>query len=411
MDILDYSWARPAPAAIKAAGYGGVIRYISYEPSKNLSRAERDALWAQGLSIGLVWETTAQAPLQGRAKGVEHAREANAQAQAHGWPSGKALIYAVDFDPTPSQYPAVADYFRGALSVGGRPVGVYGPDQVLDYLAEHVGLACYWQCAAWSGWGTGSGGSIFVPAYGRPVQLSRHACLFQFYGSERLPTTDHNESTPHAGGQLVDLMYHPDGHEPPTESPEEIDMTKAVFLPEHTGGVGWLPMLVNGRRVREGYRSAEDLAADGGLVDGSIELRGAAAERFLARYEEGPIGPRLFIADGSTRWGREVAGLGPEESGRFFLVPNAYVVRIRHDDQWAADRWVGVPDVGTVAEPLLWNQPLLPWAVGPVDAAAVTAAVERALAEVEIDAEVSAATVEHIARRVVEAQGAALSNG
>lgn len=258
MLVLDYSWARPSPAAIKGAGYSGVIRYLSYEPSKNLSNAERDALWREGLSIGLVWEATAQAPLGGYARGQADAREANRQADAFGWPRDVVIIYAIDFDvrrllqsvlprglsldtmvdmelqvartetahdlvrkAMGTQMDQVADYFRGVQSVGLRPAGVYGPDHVCDDLAAAVPLACYWQCAAWSGSGNGTGGSIYVPDYGRNIQLSRQACLFQFYGSVRIGQTDHNESTAHAGHQLTDLMYHPDGHEP--EQPEEED--------------------------------------------------------------------------------------------------------------------------------------------------------------------------------------------
>jgi hypothetical protein len=251
--VLDYAWARPSPAAIAGAGYSGVLRYLSFEPSKNLSPAERDGLWAAGLSIGLVWEATAQAPLQGFSRGQSDARNANDQADALGWPGNVVIIYAVDFDARTmgsvlaqgvtlstavdvhrktalnpygaelvrqamsAQMDQVADYFRGVRSVGRRPSGVYGPDHVLDSLAASVGLDCYWQCAAWSGWGEGTGGSIYVPGYGRNVQLSRQACLFQFYGSTRLGETDHNESTGQAGHHLADLMYHPDGHEPEEE--------------------------------------------------------------------------------------------------------------------------------------------------------------------------------------------------
>lgn len=258
MLVLDYSWARPSPAAIKGAGYSGVIRYLSNEPAKNLSISERDRLWAEGLSIGLVWEATAQAPLGGFARGQSDAREANRQADAFGWPRAAVVVYAIDFDvqrllqsapprglsletmvdlelqvarteaahdlvrqAMGTQMDQVADYFRGVQSIGGRPAGVYGPDHVCDDLAASVGLACYWQCAAWSGSGSGTGGSVYVPDYGRNVQLSRQACLFQFYGSVRVDGTDHNESTGHAGPQLADLMYHPDGHEP--ERPEEED--------------------------------------------------------------------------------------------------------------------------------------------------------------------------------------------
>lgn len=328
MLVLDYSYKRPSPAAIKAAGYSGVIRYLSYEASKNLGHGERDALWREGLSIGLVWETTAGAPLQGYAKGRADAFEANRQAAAFGWPGDVVIIYAVDFDARQlvrhlprgitldmavdqelkvartaeahelvlkafgSEMDQVADYFRGVLSVGGRPAGVYGPDHVCDRLAFAVPLACYWQCAAWSGVGEGTGGSVYVPGYGRNIQLSREACLFQFYGSVRLDGTDHNESTGHAAHHLADLMYHPDGHEPaPLE--EDEDMARLVKMPDHTGQAVWL-LTTDGvgrpRRVEVSFPKGTSGALESKLASGVEDLHGDAADGIFNEWlVAGPI--------------------------------------------------------------------------------------------------------------------------
>ncbi len=166
----DYSWARPAPAALTGAGFTAALRYLSHEPAKNLSPGERDALHAAGLAVGLVWESTASRALSGYAAGRADARDANRQADALGFPASKVLFYAVDISTGPGP---VTDYFRGVEDEGGRPVGVYGTYDVIEGLVGSGFVSCGWQCAAWSGTGSGSGGSYD----GR--RLSRHACLFQ----------------------------------------------------------------------------------------------------------------------------------------------------------------------------------------------------------------------------------------
>src|SRR5437660_2904824 len=93
---IDYGWQHPSPQAIKQAGYEGVIRYLSHDPSKDLSGAERDALRAQGLSIALVWETTATRASEGFQAGVQDAHDAETQAAALGYPQICVLFYAVD---------------------------------------------------------------------------------------------------------------------------------------------------------------------------------------------------------------------------------------------------------------------------------------------------------------------------
>ena len=55
--LVDYSFSRPSAASIAAAGFIGVVRYLSGNAGKDLSAGERDALHAAGLAIALVWET------------------------------------------------------------------------------------------------------------------------------------------------------------------------------------------------------------------------------------------------------------------------------------------------------------------------------------------------------------------
>lgn len=145
--LVDYAWNHPDPAAIKASGYVGVLRYLSTDPTKNLSPGERDLLQAQGLAIGLVWETTADRALQGAQAGTQDALLANGQADDLGYPADSCIYYAVDTDAVVD---AVRPYFQGVVSVPGRPAGVYGGIHVVDPLLTDGTCKFGWQTVAWS---------------------------------------------------------------------------------------------------------------------------------------------------------------------------------------------------------------------------------------------------------------------
>ena len=148
---VDYAWQRPAPDGLKKAGHRFAMRYLSHDPSKNLTGAERDALWAQGIAVGLVWESTANRALAGAAAGAQDARDASQQAFALGL-QDIPVYFAADWDVTPAQKPKVAAYLQGAVSeLGKNRVGVYGGYWVIKYIAEKKTCAWFWQTYAWSG--------------------------------------------------------------------------------------------------------------------------------------------------------------------------------------------------------------------------------------------------------------------
>ena len=218
MQAVDYSWSHPSPTAIKAAKYVGALRYLSYESGKNISLAEAQALHNAGLGVGLVWETTANMMLRGAAGGADDSREANRQADALGFPADRPIYYAVDFQPSGAQYAALDAYMS---AVTGRTGGVYGCYDV----AEHFGQRQFkyiWQCAAWSGNGSGSGGSI----QGRRV--SKYACLFQEVGYTLNNSSDVNDILKDDWGQ-----WPFQGAPTPTPTPEVPDM-KAIYKFENS---------------------------------------------------------------------------------------------------------------------------------------------------------------------------------
>lgn len=210
--VVDYSWARPDPGVIAAAGYEGAIRYLATDDRANAGKIlradERDRLFAAGLRVGLVWETTANRAAAGFDAGALDADAANAMADRLGWPESRPIYYAVDFD---ADWGQVQPYFAGVMSRRRRPVGVYGSYRIIEGAA---GVTSWlWQCAAWSGNGPGSGG---VSVDGR--RLSRHACLYQRVGYVLDNTCDENIVLADDWGG-----WHPDAEDDDMPSQEYFD--------------------------------------------------------------------------------------------------------------------------------------------------------------------------------------------
>jgi hypothetical protein len=123
--------------SLKAQGIDFVMRYYSYNASKNLSLAEARALSDAGLKIGVVWETAGTYSgffnrLQGLADGSAAYQMAS---NSIGQPLGSTIYFAVDYDPSATDIAtSISDYFFGigdafdAASKGaaGYRIGVYG---------------------------------------------------------------------------------------------------------------------------------------------------------------------------------------------------------------------------------------------------------------------------------------------
>ncbi|MDN3356095.1 DUF1906 domain-containing protein [Actinomadura sp. DC4] len=156
---LDYAFGRPSATALHDAGVKFVCRYLSHSPSKNLMRSEANALTAAGIWIVVVWETTANRALAGRAAGVADAREAWAQARDCGMPDDRPIYFAVDWDASASQQAAINAYLDGAASIlGAGRVGIYGGYGPVSRALAAGKAAWAWQTYAWSGgrWADGA---------------------------------------------------------------------------------------------------------------------------------------------------------------------------------------------------------------------------------------------------------------
>lgn len=149
---LDYAWGRPGPAAINGAGAKFVCRYLSNDVGKNLSASEAKSLSGAGIALVVVWETTAQRALGGKAAGTADAKAAQAQAKTCGMPAGRPIYFAVDWDATSGQQATINAYLDGAASVIGRDrIGLYGGYYPIKRAFDAGKIRWGWQTYAWSG--------------------------------------------------------------------------------------------------------------------------------------------------------------------------------------------------------------------------------------------------------------------
>lgn len=144
--------ATPHIADLVDAQYQFVGRYYNVNrPSKNLTRAEAEALSAAGLSIVVVWENgfPTSAAYFSNARGVSDGNAAHQYASGIiQQPEGSAIYFAVDYDASRGDVDGVVtEYFRGvraALQASESPyrAGVYGSGATCGALLDK-GLVSY----------------------------------------------------------------------------------------------------------------------------------------------------------------------------------------------------------------------------------------------------------------------------
>ncbi len=228
-EVVDYSYSRPSPADIVAGGYIGAMRYLGRD-ARCITRSERDALLAAGLGIGLCWETTADRVLGGGPAGRIDAVQANDYANQLDAPGGLPIYYATDFHASASQIAGpIADYYRAARDVGGRPVRVYGGAPVIDYMQQHLGLPAGWEAAATS-WSE--------------YRHSAHAVMLQRVGYVLHNSSDTN--TVLCSDDNIDWLWGYEGGDIPV-TPEEL---RAIINQECTNAINAaLTMVYTGPRA------------------------------------------------------------------------------------------------------------------------------------------------------------------
>lgn len=151
---VDYSWARPGGATLKAAGKAFAVRYLypDGQGGKGLDKSELDDLQANGIEVPVVYESYAARAREGRAAGAADARTAQQALEALGMPSGMPIYFAVDYDAPESDQGVLDEYLRGAADViGADRVGVYAGYWIIKRCKENGSAKWLWQTYAWSG--------------------------------------------------------------------------------------------------------------------------------------------------------------------------------------------------------------------------------------------------------------------
>ena len=153
---LDYAGGRPGGAAIRAAGYSFVVRYLSDGgpslPGKLLTPAEYADLMAHDVVVAVNWETVADRMKAGYDAAVLDAPRGDAQLRAVGHGPDRPIYFSADWDATPADQAEIDDYLRGAASViGAGRVGIYGSYWVVKRCLDNGSAAWAWQTGAWSG--------------------------------------------------------------------------------------------------------------------------------------------------------------------------------------------------------------------------------------------------------------------
>jgi hypothetical protein len=157
---LDYAGGRPSGAAIRAAGYSFVVRYLTDGgpnlPGKLLTPTEYRDLQSNAVAVVVNWETTADRMRAGRAAGIADAQSADTTARSVGHPEDRPVYFSCDFDATANDQLVIDEYLRGAATIiGPSRVGIYGGYWPVSRALNNGTAAWAWQTGAWSGGNVG----------------------------------------------------------------------------------------------------------------------------------------------------------------------------------------------------------------------------------------------------------------
>lgn len=144
----DYSGGYPGGAALKAAGFTGVIRYVGIGRStKRITGAEYRDLVAHGLEVLLVCELDTHDAEGGYNAGVSNARAALADARNLGIPDSVGIAAAADEHLNSAQVAVAVQYVRGFHDVLGEArTGAYGFAELVDAVHPTGYAGWTWKC-------------------------------------------------------------------------------------------------------------------------------------------------------------------------------------------------------------------------------------------------------------------------
>lgn len=147
---VDYGYGWIPPRFLLAEGKDFQCRYLSSDLDKRPTVAQIEECSNEGVDTVLVWQDSAEAPLEGYERGAADAKKAAKQALALGQPIDRPIYFAVDFEVQVTQWPDVRGYFRGVRSVLHERSGGYGGYHTIKYLFDQRLICWGWQTYAWS---------------------------------------------------------------------------------------------------------------------------------------------------------------------------------------------------------------------------------------------------------------------
>lgn len=163
---VDFAAGRPGAAAIKAAGYDFVVRYLSDGgpnlPGKLLLPEEFRDYLDHGVAVVFMWETTADRMLAGHQGGLDDAMAAlhYIATVIKAPPPIRCIYFAADWDATPQQEAQIDSYLEAVASViHPSATGIYGGFWPLYRASSRA--AWQEQTVAWSGNNRLSGSHLF----------------------------------------------------------------------------------------------------------------------------------------------------------------------------------------------------------------------------------------------------------
>lgn len=213
MQLADYSAARIAAKDLKAAGFGGAVRYISpaREPwmgGKPMTRAEVDDFKAHGLEIVAVWQHLKEDWRGGRNAGLANAKAALAKMEELGAPKNAVIYFAIDSNPTLAEWNSTIIHYVKALRevVGAERLGLYCNTKCRAW-AEEDGVKHYWWKHNWGSDHTLDNCSIHqyeIDAYKvAGVTVDRNRTYGEFFGQWSHPKAQGATTpAPATGGML-----------------------------------------------------------------------------------------------------------------------------------------------------------------------------------------------------------------
>lgn len=150
MKAVDYSWARPTIADLKAAGITDVFRYVGPPQwGKTIIQAEYDSLVAGDIRVWLTFENRADDCAGGCTAGRTNAALATKYV-----PSGYEgpIFFACDESLSGRPLAIAVEYLHGACISMGSPAktGVYGEGALLQAVKDAGYAGFFWQSASTS---------------------------------------------------------------------------------------------------------------------------------------------------------------------------------------------------------------------------------------------------------------------